>query len=125
MKVKELLDVLKGGVPTVRIIDNNLFEKLSAERKATWQKPDEAVIDCVYLDRTVLSDFAMTKFYDYEVTHFVVVHEVHHKQYQERGLIPPFRPDLTAEYDLKDLKQKTYYDIYINYLPGKENVSND
>lgn len=125
MKVKELLEVLKGGVPTVRIINNIKFQELNKQAKAHWQRPDEAVIECEYLDNTILTDFAFTKFYDYEVKHFVVVHEVSHKRYEELGLIPPFRPDLTVEYDLKDLNQKTYYDIYIDYFPRKENVSDE
>lgn len=125
MKVIELLEVFKGGVPTVRIIDNIRFLELNKQAKAHWQRPDEAVLQCVYLDNGILSDLELAKFYNYEVKHFAVVHEVSHKQYKERGLIPPFRPDLTAEYDLKDLKQKTYYDIYIDYLPGKENTSDE
>ena len=124
MKTRELLEILQGGAPTIRIIDNNLFEKLKAEAKANWNRPDEAVLECGYLDRGILSDMKYMKFYEYDVTHFKVTHEIHHREYADRGLMPPFRPDITAEYEFKDLKQTTYYDIYINYLPGKENTEN-
>lgn len=118
MKVRDFLNVLGGGIPHIRFIDNNKF----INKKLHAQRPDEAVIECVWLDKTPLYDETVGKYLDMEVMHFCVVHEVSHKQYKELGLLPPFRDDLTAEYAFEDIQQKTYYDIYINYAE-KENFN--
>ena len=106
VKVKDLLEILQGGIPTVRIIDANVPQD--------HNRDNDGVMACEYLDRIALNKCYWRPFEDCEVVRFKVTHEVSHKLYKEKGLIPPFRPDLTAEYELGDLKQKTYYDIYID-----------
>jgi hypothetical protein len=106
VKVKDLLEILYGGIPSVRIVDVNVLQENNRD--------DAGVMACEYWDSIAKSKNFFKPFEDCEVVRFKVTHEVSHKQYKEKGLIPPFRPDLTAEYELGDLKQKTYYDIYID-----------
>lgn len=114
MRLEDFFNLVDGNIPTVRIIDAELFAQLSKESKAHYQRPDGAVLECSYLDHTVFREINFGKWFDCEVVHFCCVHEIHHKDYERLGLIPPFRPDLTCEYEFKDLKQKTYYDIYVD-----------
>ena len=114
IKLSDFLEILQGGVPTTRLIDNELFEELRQQGKAHWQRPDMAVLFTAYLDKTPLFYERFGKYLDCEVVHFDTIHEVTHKQYKEKGLLPPFKPELMAEYDFKEIQQKTYYDIYIN-----------
>lgn len=107
MTVKELLKIWKeNGVPTVRIIDANAPQDNNRQTNG--------VMICEFLDRLSHSMYIWQPFADCEVKRFQVTHEVSHKRYKELGLIPPFRPDLTAEYSFTDLRQKTYHDIYID-----------
>ena len=118
MKVRDLLNVLDVGIPHLRFIDSNKFLNM----KLHIQRPDEAVIECVYLDKTPLYKGTVEKYLEMEVMHFCVIHEVSHKQHKELGLLPPYKESLTAEYVFKDIQQKTFYDIYINYVE-KENFN--
>ena len=120
MRLEEFFRLIDGSIPIVRLVDAARFAELSKEGKAHYQRPDEAVIKCEYLDNTIFREINFGKWFDCEVVHFYCVHEIHHKDYEELGLIPPFRPDLTCEYQFKDLKQKTYYDIYIDPKGAKE-----
>lgn len=106
MKVKDFIKVLYGGIPTIRIIDANVPQNNNRQT--------DGVMLCEYLDRLSTHMGIWKPFEDCEVVRFQVAHEVSHKRYEELGLIPPFRPDLTAEYEIGELKQKTYYDIYID-----------
>ena len=120
--LKDFVKLLRGGIPHVRLISQPQFERLNKEHKAHWQRPDEAVLATFYLDSTPVCQEDLFKYQDCQVMHFDTVHEVSHKEYKEKGLLPPFRPDLTAEYEFTDIQQKTYYDIYINY-EVKENFN--
>ena len=44
---------------------------------------------------------------------FRAVPEIRHKEWKERGLIPPMEPDITPAYSFSDLEMKLYYDIDI------------
>lgn len=50
---------------------------------------------------------------DPEVVRFRAEIEVNHKEYKERGLIPPMEPQISRLYEFKDLTVFLYYDIYI------------
>ena len=39
--------------------------------------------------------------------------EIKHRLYKERGLIPPYEPDITRQYEFKDLTLFLYYDVFI------------
>lgn len=106
MTVKDFLNILYGGIPTVRIIDINVPQDNNRD--------NSGVMACAYLDSLMKNNREWAAFEDCEVKRFKVTHEVSHKEYKELGLIPPYRPDLTPEYSIGDLNQKTYYDIYID-----------
>lgn len=109
MKVIDFLKIWEqSGAPYVRIIDAN------AKKDANRPENGAGVIFggwCTELP-DILGDWK--KYEDCEVIKFYVTHEVSHKKYKELGLIPPYRRDITAEYEIGDLKQKTYYDIVID-----------
>lgn len=50
---------------------------------------------------------------DPEVARMVAHMEIRHKQYDERGLLPPYEPEITRMYEFKDMTIFLYYDIYI------------
>lgn len=50
---------------------------------------------------------------DPKVRRIVANMEIRHKEFKERGLFPPYEPELTRMYEFKDLTIFLYYDIYI------------
>lgn len=48
-----------------------------------------------------------------EVERLRTVPEIRHRQWKEKGLIPPYEPTLTAQYSFSDMELKLYYDIYL------------
>lgn len=50
---------------------------------------------------------------DEEMITFRAIPEITHKQYKERGLIPPSEPDKLAEYSFSDLQMTLYYTIIL------------
>ena len=53
------------------------------------------------------------KFKDMEVKRFRLIPEIRHKQWKERNLMPPLKPDETPEYSFSDLQLTIYHTIYI------------
>ena len=51
--------------------------------------------------------------HDPEVVRFQAHPEIRHREYKERGLLPPFEPEITRQYEFKDLTIFLYYDIYV------------
>ena len=39
--------------------------------------------------------------------------DISHKEWKERGLLPPLEPEQTARYKFRDLQLELYIDIYI------------
>lgn len=50
---------------------------------------------------------------DDPVIRFRAVPEVTHRQWEEKSLIPPLRPEETPDYKFEDMQVKLYYTIYI------------
>lgn len=50
---------------------------------------------------------------DPEVTRLIAHVEIRHKKFKERGLFPPYEPEITRMYEFKDMTIFLYYDIYI------------
>jgi hypothetical protein len=48
-----------------------------------------------------------------EVKSFRACPEITHKQWKEKGLIPPVQPEEMAQYSFSDLQMSLYYDFYI------------
>lgn len=76
--------------------------------------PDVKILYCGYLGSVHYAD-ASTEFLaqDPEVVHTVAHMEIRHRQFEERGLFPPYEPEITRMYEFKDLTIFLYYDIYI------------
>ena len=47
------------------------------------------------------------------VSKIVTDTEVRHKAWKKKGYEPPLEPEVTPDYEFKDLEQKTYLKIYI------------
>lgn len=76
--------------------------------------PDVKILFCGYLGSIQYADTS-TEFLtrDPEVTHIIAHMEIRHKNFKDRGLIPPYEPDIARMYEFKDLTVFLYYDIYI------------
>ncbi len=99
MKVIELLRICKG-VPHVRIIAGNRNGEILADGAAVNPSFPELNSELIpYYDALVLEFFARI--------------ETRHKKYSELGLLPPYRTDITAQYEFSDMKQTLYYDIVV------------
>lgn len=48
-----------------------------------------------------------------EVKSFRCIPEIRHRQWKEKGLDAPMRPDVTPNYAFADLQMTLYYTIYI------------
>ncbi|MCM1218069.1 MAG: hypothetical protein NC548_26585 [Lachnospiraceae bacterium] len=94
MKVIDLLEVCKGA-PYVRIIAGNQDGEVLADG---YNTPVE---------------FDLIPYHDALVLEFYARYETRHKKFAELGLLPPYRPDLTAQYEFADIKQTLYYDIIV------------
>lgn len=99
MKVIDLLKICKGA-PYVRIIAGNRDGEILAGGYA-------ATFDLTGLKTE------LTPYYDVPVIEFFARFETRHKKYDELGLLPPYRPDITAQYEFSDIKQTLYYDIIV------------
>lgn len=53
------------------------------------------------------------QFGDMEVKKFRLNPEIRHKQWKERNLMPPMRPDETPDFKFSDLQLTIYHDIYV------------
>jgi hypothetical protein len=99
LKVIDLLKICKGA-PYVRIIAGNRDgEILAGGYAATY-------------DLTGLKS-ELTPYHDALVLEFLARFETRHKKYNELGLLPPYRTDITAQYEFSDIKQTLYYDIVV------------
>jgi len=47
------------------------------------------------------------------VRKFRAVPEITHREWKERGLVPPLEPEETPDYSFSDLRLTLYYTIYI------------
>lgn len=99
MKVIDLLEICKGA-PYVRIIAGNRGGEILAGGYVT-------LLHNMQLNKE------LAQYYDALVLEFFARYEVTHKQYKELGLLPPYRPDITAQYEFKDMQQTLYYDIIV------------
>lgn len=50
---------------------------------------------------------------DPAVVYFRSHPEIQHRLYEERGLLPPFEPEITRQYEFSDLTIFLYYDVTI------------
>lgn len=76
--------------------------------------PDVKILYCGYMGSLEYAE-NKTEFLarDPEVARMVAHMEVRHKEFRERGLFPPYEPEITRMYEFKDLTVFLYYDIYI------------
>lgn len=76
--------------------------------------PDAKILFCDYMGSLQYAD-AKTEFLtrDPEVVRMVAHMEIRHKKFRDRGLMPPYEPEVTRMYEFKDLTIFLYYDIYI------------
>lgn len=77
-------------------------------------EPDVKILYCGYvgsLEHTGADTEFLTR--DPEVVRLIAHPEVRHKQFKERGLFPPYEPEITRMYEFRDMTLFLYYDIYI------------
>lgn len=107
MKLSEQLKVIE---PTDRI---RIIQGKHGNREPQFD-PDVRILYCGYKDSMYYADASMEFLeHDPEVAHMVAHTEVRHKEFRERGLIPPYEPEITRMYEFKDLTIFLYHDIYI------------
>lgn len=97
MKLSELLSVI-GSAERIRIFRDGEKEPFFVEYKGN--------ID-------LLKEHGEFWDEDPTVTRFQAHPEIKHRFYKERGLIPPYEPDITRQYEFKDLTLFLYYDVFI------------
>lgn len=107
MKLSEQLKVI-ATIDRIRIIRGK-----HGNREAQFD-PDVQILYCGFMGMLQYAD-AATEFLaqDPEVIRVIAHMEIRHKEYKERGLFPPYEPELTRMYEFKDLTVFLYYDIYI------------
>ncbi len=112
MRLSEQLKVIKT-TDRIRIIQGK-----HGNREEQFD-PNVQILYCGYMG---LLEYAENKTeflaQDPEVVRMTANMEIRHKQYAERGLLPPYEPGLTRMYELKDLAVFLYYDIYIQLQKG-------
>ena len=100
MKLSEQLKVI-ATTDRIRIIQGK-----RGNREPQFD-PDVKILYCGYMGS--LEFLAQ----DPEVARMIAHMEVRHKEFRERGLFPPYEPEITRMYEFKDLTVFLYYDIYI------------
>lgn len=106
MKLSEQLSVIHG-TNRIRIIKG---ERSSGDPE---RDPNCKILFCGYKDLLSYEYEAEYLKDDPEVTRLIANMEVKHKEYAERGLFPPYEPELTRMYEFNDMTIFLYYDIYI------------
>lgn len=90
------------------------LEKVSASCMIRIRKGGEDVF-CGYLGTLRLNvkekREGLEKMLEEEVQHFAAVPEIRHRQWKDKGLMPPLRPDVTPTYSFSDLQMTLYYTI--------------
>lgn len=107
MKLSEQLEVISPSA-RIRIIRGQMVGADPAIDRNT------EILFCNYkgmLQHTDSSTEWLTS--DPLVVQFRAGMEIRHKEYKSRGLLPPYEPELTRQYEFKDLTVFLYYDIYI------------
>lgn len=97
MKLSELLSVI-GSAERIRLFGKDQKEPFFTEYKGN--------IDLLRDHGEFIED-------DPEVVRLQAHPEIKHREYKERGLLPPFEPDITRQYEFKDLTLFLYYDIFL------------
>lgn len=107
MKLSEQLKVI---VPTDRI---RIIQGKRGNRDPEYD-PGNKILYCGWMGQLQHTD-AETEFLtlDPEVVRMIAHMEIRHKEFRERGLMPPYEPEVTRMYEFKDMTIFLYYDIYI------------
>ena len=107
MKLSEQLKVI-STTDRIRIIKGK-----RGNREPQFD-PDVKILYCGYMGSMEYAE-GKTEFLaeDPEVVRMVANIETRHKQFKERGLFPPYEPEITRMYEFKDMTIFLYYDIYI------------
>ena len=107
MKLSEQLKVI-APMDRIRIIKGE-----HGNREPQFD-PGVQILYCGYM-RSVQYEDGATEFLaqDPEVVRMVAHTEIRHKKFKERGLLPPYEPEITRMYECKDMTVFLYYDIYI------------
>lgn len=107
MKLSEQLEVISAP-DRIRIIRGE------RKNRDPDQDPNQEILFCGYKAMIEYHDDAMSWLIkDPEVKRLVASMEIRHKKFKERGLMPPYEPDITRQYEFSDLTIFLYYDIYI------------
>lgn len=96
MRLSELLDVITGS-SRIRIFKDGEKEPLYCDYKGMIVHAKEA-------------EFPTD---DPKVVRLQATPEIRHRLYEERGLMPPYEPEITRQYEFSDLTIFLYYDIFI------------
>lgn len=107
MRLSEQLKVLSSP-DRIRIIQGK------HGNRDPQQDPNTQILYCGYLghiQHTGTDTEFLTR--DPEVVRMIAHMEIRHKEFKDRGLIPPYEPDIARMYEFKDLTVFLYYDIYI------------
>lgn len=83
----------------------------SADRVRILQ--DNKVVYEGYFANMRVDTEILNQFGDMEVKRYRMNPEISHKQWRERKLMPPMRPDETPDFSFKDLQLTIYHDIYV------------
>lgn len=105
MRLSEQLKVL-SPTDRIRIIQGK------RRNRDPEQDPNVNILFCGYLGSIQYADAEFLT-WDPKAVHMVAHMEIRHKHYKEKGLIPPYEPDVARMYEFKDLTVLLYYDIYI------------
>lgn len=107
MKLSELLDAIDPS-DTVRII------KGKCGNREPDLDPDVEIIFAHYKDMLQYYPAAVAMLEaNPEVKRLCVFPEIRHRKWKELGLIPPYKPEISTQYEFKDMEIRRYRDIYI------------
>ena len=114
MRLSEILSVIEGS-DRIRIIEGK-----RGNREPQYD-PGVKILYSGYASMVAYhSDTDAYLERDPEVRRVVASQEIRHKEFKERGLLPPYEPEITRMYEFKDLTIFLYYDIYIFEKEEKE-----
>ena len=97
MKISELLELISNST-RIRIFREGEKDPLYCNYKGMIVHTGEE------------TDFLTA---DPKVVRFQATPEIRHRLYEERGLMPPYEPEITRQYEFSDLTVFLYYDIFI------------
>lgn len=94
------------------MIVREIMTMLESQDKVRIMQNDKEVYVGYFANMRMNTEI-LNQFSDMEVKKFRLIPEIRHKEWEERKLMAPLRPEDTPDFSFSDLQMRLYHTIYI------------